>query len=297
MNIWRLTTMDLQELLRRLRAGETRAAISRDMKISVNTVKDYRQWAEAQELLTGELPDLATLEALRQQRFHPRRQRHPNESNMEGFRNQITELVKQSYKPRAIWHLLNRRYPGLAGSESAVWRLVKSLQVDTPPQVVLRIETLPGEVAQVDFGYIGYVLDEERHILRKAWAFVMTLGWSRHEYAEIVFDQTMTTWLICHQHAFEFFGAVPKRVILDNLKAAIIQAYTRDDEAVVQQSYRNVSTMVLIDLAHTGKVERRGVFKQFCAAVGKGRNSHDCQSETAAVVGHHRRTSRARHDA
>ena len=116
MNHWRLTTMDLQELLRRLRAGETRAAISRAMKISVNTVKDYRQWAEAQELLTGELPDLATLEALRQQRFHPRRQRHPNESNMEGFRNQITDLVKQSYKPRAIWHLLNRRYPGLAGA-------------------------------------------------------------------------------------------------------------------------------------------------------------------------------------
>jgi len=268
MNIWRLTTMDLQELLRRLRAGETRAAISRDMKISVNTVKDYRQWAEAQWLLTDEaLPDLATLEVLRQQRFHPRRQRHPNESSMEGFRNQITELVKQGYKPRAIWHLLNRRYPGLAGSESAVWRLVKSLPVDTPPQVVLRIETLPGEVAQVDFGYIGYVLDEERHILRKAWAFVMTLGWSRHEYAEIVFDQTMTTWLICHQHAFEFFGAVPKRVILDNLKAAIIQAYTRDDEAEVQQSYRECAEHYgfLIDPClprkpqHKGKVERGGV--------------------------------------
>ena len=57
--------MNLQELLRRLRAGETRAAISRAMKISVNTVKDHRHWAEAQGLLIDALPDLATLEALR----------------------------------------------------------------------------------------------------------------------------------------------------------------------------------------------------------------------------------------
>ncbi len=81
MNVWGLTTMNLHELLRRLRAGETRAAISRDMKISVNTVKDYRQWAANHGLLTDELPDLATLEALRQQTYYPHHQRHPNESN------------------------------------------------------------------------------------------------------------------------------------------------------------------------------------------------------------------------
>ena len=54
----------------------------------------------------------------------------------------------------------------------------------------------------------------------------MTLAWSRHQYAEIVFDQKIATWLVCHQHAFEYFGAVPRRVVLDNLKAAIIKAYT-----------------------------------------------------------------------
>ena len=57
MDIWRLTTMNLQELIRRLRAGETRAAISRAMNMSVNTVKDYRRWAQAQGLLEGPLPD------------------------------------------------------------------------------------------------------------------------------------------------------------------------------------------------------------------------------------------------
>ena len=259
--------MDLHELLRRLRAGETRAAISRAMKISVNTVKDYRRWAEAQGVLHEALPDLATLEALRQRTFHPRRERHPNEFGMESYRNEINDLVKQGYQPRAIWNLLCRRYPGLAGSESAVWRLVQSIKADEPPEVVLRIETLPGEVAQVDFGYIGYVLDPEGQALHKAWAFVMTLGWSRHQYAEMVFDQTIPTWLVCHQHAFEFFGGVPKRVVLDNLKAAIIKAYTRDDDPQVQQSYRECAEHYgfLIDPClprkpqHKGKVERGGV--------------------------------------
>ncbi len=77
MYIWRFTTMNLQELLRRLRAGETRAAISRAMNLSVNTVKEYRRWAEAQALLYDALPDLTTLAALRQRTYHPRRERHP----------------------------------------------------------------------------------------------------------------------------------------------------------------------------------------------------------------------------
>ncbi len=267
MNLWRLTTMDLHELLRRLRAGETRAAISRAMNLSVNTVKEYRRWAEAQGLLADALPDLATLERLRQQTYHPHRQRPPNESSMEGYRSEIADLVKQGYQPRAIWHLLCRRYPGCAGSEAAVWRLVKSIKANEPPEVVMRIESLPGEAAQVDFGLIGPVLDPERHARRKAWAFVMTLAWSRHQYAEIVFDQTIPTWLVCHQHAFEFLGGVPRRVTLDNLKAAITRAYTVDEDAEVQQAYRECAEHYgfLIDPClprkpqHKGKVERGGV--------------------------------------
>jgi transposase len=267
MNIWRLTTMDLHELSRRLRAGETRAAISRAMQISVNTVKDYRRWAQAQGLLTDALPDLATLEGLRQRTFHPRRERHPTEFRLESFRPQITALTQQGFKPRAIWQRLCRKYAGLAGSESAVWRLVKDIKGHQPPEVVMRIETAPGEVAQVDFGYLGYVFDPEQNAPRKAWAFVMTLGWSRHQYAEIVFDQTMASWLLCHQHAFEFFGGVPKRMVLDNLKAAIIRAYTVDADPQVQQSYRECADHYgfLIDPCwprkpqHKGKVERGGV--------------------------------------
>jgi len=271
-NIWRLSTMDLQELLRRLRVGESRGAIVRAMKMSPNTVKTYRRWATQQGLLEGELPDLTTLEALRRQTYSsPARPRHPNVSSLEEYRAEIAELVSQNRKPRAIWSLLDQRHPGCVGSESAVRRMVKGLKAQELPEATVRIETEPGDVAQVDFGYVGQLLDEDRTTRRKAWVFVMTLGWSRHQYAEVVLDQTIATWLLCHQHAFEYFGGVPQRIVLDNLKAAIVRAYTRDQDVEVQQSYRECAEHYgfLIDPClprkpqHKGKVERGvGYLKQ-----------------------------------
>jgi transposase len=53
---------------------------------------------------------------------------------------------------------------------------------------------------------------------------VMVLGHSRHQYAEVVFDQRTATWLELHQRAFAWFGGVPKVIVPDNLKAAVISA-------------------------------------------------------------------------
>jgi transposase len=72
----------------------------------------------------------------------------------------------------------------------------------------------------------------------------MTLAWSRHQYVELVFDQKLATlrqaqgrlWLLCHRHAFEWLGGVPARVVVDNLKAAIVKACF--DDPLVQQAYR-----------------------------------------------------------
>jgi len=269
MHTWRLTTMNLHELLRRVRAGESRNAIARAMHVSPNTVTEYRRWAEAQGLLNGPLPDLTTLEALRAQTFRADRpEGHPNESSIEGYRAEVSELLAQGYQPLSIWRKLHGRHPEqFSASPSAVQRLVRSIRASLPPEVTLRIETRPGEVAQVDFGYLGVLRDDRTGDLHKSWVFVMTLGWSRHMYAEIVFDQKLPTWLLCHQHAFEFFGAVPKRIVLDNLKAAVIRAYTRDEDPEVQQAYRECAEHYgfLIDPClprkpqHKGKVERGGV--------------------------------------
>ncbi|MEM5300340.1 DDE-type integrase/transposase/recombinase, partial [Burkholderia sp. JPY481] len=90
------------------------------------------------------------------------------------------------------------------------------------------------DAAQLDFG-AGPVLMHESGLVLKTWFFVMTLCWSRHQYAEIVLDQTVETWLACHRRAFEWFGGRVERVIIDNAKCAITKACMYDPE--VQRSY------------------------------------------------------------
>lgn len=261
----RLDTMDIQHLLRRLQAGEKDRRIARALKIDRGTVAKYRTWAEAQHLLEGPLPDLETLHAMLKASFGDGNPPQ-NHSSVEAYRDVIQGLVDQGLGPRTVYEKLGEHI-GFHGSESAVYRLCVKLKAARPPEVVVRIETSPGEVAQIDFGEVRQLLDPLTGQPRRTWVFTMVLGWSRHMFAEFVFDQTIPTWLLCHQHAFEWFGAVPKRLILDNLKAAIIKAYTQDQDPEVTRAYAECAEHYgfLIDPClprrpqHKGKVERGGV--------------------------------------
>ena len=87
----------------------------------------------------------------------------------------------------------------------------------------------------MDFGSGPILSDPLTGRPRRTHVFVMILAFSRHMYAEIVWDQKVATWLRCHRNAFEFLGGVVSRVIVDNLKSAITRACFRDPE--VQRSY------------------------------------------------------------
>ena len=69
----------------------------------------------------------------------------------------------------------------------------------------------------------------------KTSVFVMVLAWSRHQYAELVRDQSIETWLGCHRRSFENFNGVPSKIIIDNPKCAITKACYYDPQ--VQRAY------------------------------------------------------------
>lgn len=102
-------------------------------------------------------------------------------------------------------------------------------------QIFVRIHTEPGEEAQVDFGYVGYTLDNNGK-RRKTWVFNMRLSYSRLDFYKKVYDQKVETFIICHIQAFRYFGGIPKSVKIDNLKAAILEANFY--EPVYQQLYK-----------------------------------------------------------
>lgn len=263
------SVIDIREILRYLQHGQSDRAIRDALGLGRNTIAKYRQWAHQHGLLTGPLPTAAELDAkLRATHSPPPPQ---TTSKVEPYRDRVVAWRQQGLECQTIYQRLHDDH-GYPGSYAGVWRFVKQLEGNSPDATV-RVEVQPGEEAQVDFGYAGQMYDPEQKKVRKAWAFVMTLSHSRHQYVEFVFDQTVTTWLEAHRHAFEFFGGVPQRIKLDNLKAAIIRACVDDPQ--VQRAYREcaehygflISPCRVATPQHKGKVENgvRYVKRNFLA--------------------------------
>jgi transposase len=89
---------------------------------------------------------------------------------------------------------------------------------------VRRAECAPGELAEVDFGRLGLVFDPETGRRRVAHALLVTLVYSRHQYVHVTFEQKVDDLIAGLEDAWAFFGGVPARVVLDNLKAAVTKA-------------------------------------------------------------------------
>jgi transposase len=253
--------VDIRAIVHHIRAGESDRRIGKDLKVDRRTVKKYRTWAKNHGLLEGELPEAEAFYALLE-RTLPGSLPPQNQSSAALYRERILTLHKNGVEIAAISQRLKEE--GYAGGYWPVYRLVrKSCPVD--PDVTVRVECKPGEEAQVDFGYAGKMIDPESGELRKCWAFVMVLSWSRHQYVEFVFDQKVATWLRLHRNALHFFGGVPKRMVIDNLKAAIVKACWDDPE--VQQAYGECAEHYGFLIApcrprtpqHKGKVEKGGV--------------------------------------
>lgn len=248
-------------MLQYLRAGASNSQIKRELAVSRHTARAYRQWANEQGLLAGPLPPIEALERLRAATFTPLMPPQ-NVSSVEPYRQLVLKLLEQGVEIAAIHERLAER--GYSGSYSSVYRFV-SRERPKQPEVTVRVECRPGEEAQVDFGYAGWMVDELTGSQRRSWAFVMTLSWGRHQYVEFVFDQKLANWLRLHRNALTFFGAVPGRIVIDNLKAGIAKACWEEPQP--QLAYQECAQHYGFLIApcrprtpqHKGKVEQGGV--------------------------------------
>jgi len=157
----------------------------------------------------------------------------PSTSTIIPFQDDVRAWVKQGIPGIAIHTALVRKH-GYTGAYSSVRRFIAKVKKKNPSATVM-LDFAPGEAAQVDFGSGPEIIEAFTGEVIKTHFFVMTLAWSRHQYSEIVLDQKVETWLGCHRRAFEFFGGVPAKMIIDNLKSAITKACYHDPQ--VQRSY------------------------------------------------------------
>jgi transposase len=227
------------------------------MNISRKTVRKYHEIAKEKKGL--ENPEGPSSDGEWLDMLGPGVQAPKQVSTVEPYRASIQEWRKQGIEMTAIWLRLQENY-GYQGGYSSVRRFVHRLE-PIEPEAFIRVHSEPGEDLQVDFGTVGQLYDPGTKRLRTAYVFVATLGYSRHQYAELVFDQKTVTWIALHKRAFEYFGGVPKRVIPDNLKAAVLQVLVHDP--ILGDAYRRMALhygfLISPTLPHTprhkGKVE------------------------------------------
>lgn len=119
---------------------------------------------------------------------------------------------------RLLAMLKERGYPG---QKSRLREVVARLRPRPKGEAYLRLRTLPGEQAQVDWADFGTLKIGRAE--RSLMAFVVVLSWSRRLAARFYLGAQMPVFLAGHVYALERFGGAPRELLYDNLKSAVIE--------------------------------------------------------------------------
>jgi len=144
-------------------------------------------------------------------------------SKLDRFEGFIRDTFERYPKVPAsvVWRMITSR--GYSGSESHFRRWVRQreLRPRRQAEAFLELRTLAGEQAQVDWASFGKVSVAGGE--RRLSAFLMVLSYSRRIFVRFFFDQRMASFLEGHALAFEYFGRVPRTILYDNLKSAVLE--------------------------------------------------------------------------
>ena len=111
---------------------------------------------------------------------------------------------------------------GYQGGYTAITDVLRELRPSRPPLFEVRFETPPGEQAQVDFARFEVEFADEPGVKRIVWLFSMVLGYSQLIWARFVVHQDLQSVLRCHIAALEEIGGVPREILYDRMKTAVV---------------------------------------------------------------------------
>jgi len=219
--------------------------------------------------------------------------RQPRARRREPFEAYLRQRIA-AYPGLTASRLLREiREHGYTGGYTAVTDFLREVRPSPTLPFEVRFETPAGEQAQVDFAHFEVIFTDEPSAMRIVWLFSMVLGYSRLIWARFVAHQDLQTVLRCHMAAFAALGGVPRQILYDRMKTAVIG---EDDQAHI------VYNRALIDFAGhygfhpkacrpyraktKGKVERpfRYIREDFFLARGF-RNLDDLNAQLAHWLG------------
>jgi len=142
-------------------------------------------------------------------------------SACEHYRPWIEEQVGLGRNAMAIYQDMVESF-AFEHRYNSVKRFVRGLKKKNPKQYD-RLEFLPGEEAQVDYGQGALTRHPQTGRYRRPRLFVMTLKYSRRSFRKVVWKSGQGVWAKLHEEAFRYFAGCPQYVVLDNLKEGVIK--------------------------------------------------------------------------
>jgi transposase len=276
-----LLKMAMIESIRTLhRRGWSQRRIADELGINRETVARHLRQADRSanpaNPALGATPDDASKPANAptgsETQSRPRDPARGRASGCEPWRDVIRAQCDRDLSAQRIYQDLVAEH-GFTGSYYCVRRFVHRLE-ETHELPFRRLECDPGDEAQVDFG-TGAPVVKADGARRKTHVFRIVLSHSRKAYSEVVYRQTTDDFLRCLENAFRYFGGAPRRVVLDNLKAAVKKADWFDPELNPKvRSFGEHYAAVFMPTRpytprHKGKVERGVDYVQENALKGR----------------------------
>lgn len=225
----RILMMDIREIVRRYKAGQTIRTISETLGYDRKTVRKYiRHLQEKGISLRDDTPiDKEEIVVVLREIAVETERPSDKQALLKPYLEELKELIDKpsDMKPKTAFKVLCGRHD-LTGkvSYTSFKRFVRSNHlVLNVKEITCRIETETGDELQVDYFKAGMLYDPVEGRMRTVYGFIATLSYSRHKFMEFVFRQDQQSFVSSHVRAFSYFGGVPKRIVLDNLKAGVIK--------------------------------------------------------------------------
>jgi transposase len=223
-----IKVIDIVELFQHWHAGRPMGELCSSLGIDPKTVRKYTAPAAAAGISPGGPPLSAAQWTALAEGWFPqlldRSLRQTTWPDIEPHHDRIKDWVGKVHVTTI--HQRLRDDHGLAASESSLRRYIAAKFAEEVARRDVRVlrETPPaGEEAQVDYGLLGHLSDPVSGRVRRVWAFIMVLSFSRLMFVRPVITMDAAAWVSCHVEAFGFFGGVVARVVPDNLKTGVVK--------------------------------------------------------------------------
>lgn len=226
----KVSMIEIKEILLRIAKGQSKRKIRRDLSVHGLTINRYIEEAKClgidpQDCDFSQISDNLCSAIARNVTTVKKDESNicPRDILLLPVKGRIEAYLKDGITKAKIRKLLAR--DGIAISESSFLRFVKEHFSHLNKNITVRLpETEPGQYAQADFGRLGKLYDEVTKRIRIAWAFIVTLTFSRLMFVYITFKLDTRAVIDGCELAWEYFEGIPELLIVDNLTPVVDKA-------------------------------------------------------------------------